>query len=158
MTVAHINRIGTAVPGHDVHEAFIRFARTLPAGPEAGKPAAVGAPHTAPPAGGDGWGVILGGPASPGPVLRCGGGAPSTSPRASSQSPSASVWGRLKRRLSAFSVAPRTGRPVAMSRHVPVATEQIKNAVLESWSDCGERAHDIGSRRLTSEMDEKTMR
>lgn len=28
-TVAHINRIGTAVPGHDVHEAFIRFARGL---------------------------------------------------------------------------------------------------------------------------------
>ncbi|HYF53449.1 MAG TPA: type III polyketide synthase, partial [Salinarimonas sp.] len=25
MTVAHINRIGTAVPDHDVHEAFLRF-------------------------------------------------------------------------------------------------------------------------------------
>ena len=29
MTVAHINRIGTAVPGHDVHAAFIEFARAL---------------------------------------------------------------------------------------------------------------------------------
>ena len=27
--VAHINRIGTAVPEHDVHQAFIRFAETL---------------------------------------------------------------------------------------------------------------------------------
>ncbi len=26
---AHINRIGTAVPPHDVHEAFVAFARTL---------------------------------------------------------------------------------------------------------------------------------
>jgi predicted naringenin-chalcone synthase len=26
MTTAHINRIGTAVPDHDVHDAFIRFA------------------------------------------------------------------------------------------------------------------------------------
>jgi predicted naringenin-chalcone synthase len=25
LTVAHINRIGTAVPGHDVHDAFVRF-------------------------------------------------------------------------------------------------------------------------------------
>jgi predicted naringenin-chalcone synthase len=29
MTVAHINRIGTAVPDHDIHEAFIAFARDL---------------------------------------------------------------------------------------------------------------------------------
>ena len=29
MTVAHINRIGTAVPDHDVHAAFLAFARTL---------------------------------------------------------------------------------------------------------------------------------
>ena len=29
MTTAHINRIGTAVPVHDVHEAFVGFARTL---------------------------------------------------------------------------------------------------------------------------------
>jgi len=29
MTTAHINRIGTAVPPHDVHEAFVVFARTL---------------------------------------------------------------------------------------------------------------------------------
>lgn len=29
MTVAHINRIGTAVPDHDIHEPFIAFARTL---------------------------------------------------------------------------------------------------------------------------------
>ena len=27
--VAHINRIGTAVPDHDVHDAFLRFAETL---------------------------------------------------------------------------------------------------------------------------------
>ena len=26
MTAAHINRIGTAVPDHDVHNTFIRFA------------------------------------------------------------------------------------------------------------------------------------
>jgi hypothetical protein len=26
MTTAHINRIGTAVPDHDVHDTFIRFA------------------------------------------------------------------------------------------------------------------------------------
>ena len=32
MTVAHINRIGTAVPPHDVHDAFVRFTR--PALPE----------------------------------------------------------------------------------------------------------------------------
>jgi predicted naringenin-chalcone synthase len=35
MTVAYINRIGTAVPPHDVHAAFVRFSR--PALPE-GKP------------------------------------------------------------------------------------------------------------------------
>jgi alpha-pyrone synthase len=29
VTTAHINRIATAVPSHDVHSAFIRFARTL---------------------------------------------------------------------------------------------------------------------------------
>lgn len=29
MTLAHINRIGTAVPKHDVHDTFIRFADTL---------------------------------------------------------------------------------------------------------------------------------
>jgi predicted naringenin-chalcone synthase len=29
MTVAHINRIGTAVPDIDVHDAFVAFARTL---------------------------------------------------------------------------------------------------------------------------------
>ena len=33
MTVAHINRIGTAVPPHDVHEAFVAFTlRGLPEG------------------------------------------------------------------------------------------------------------------------------
>ena len=29
MTTAYINRIATAVPPHDVHEAFCRFARSL---------------------------------------------------------------------------------------------------------------------------------
>ncbi|MDQ2804241.1 MAG: type III polyketide synthase [Pseudomonadota bacterium] len=29
MTVAHINRIGAAVPDHDIHASFIAFARTL---------------------------------------------------------------------------------------------------------------------------------
>jgi predicted naringenin-chalcone synthase len=29
MTVAHINRIGTAVPAHDIHAPFVAFARTL---------------------------------------------------------------------------------------------------------------------------------
>jgi len=29
MTIAHINRIATAVPRHDVHEAFLDFARVL---------------------------------------------------------------------------------------------------------------------------------
>ena len=29
MTTAHINRIGTAVPDHDVHTDFVKFARTL---------------------------------------------------------------------------------------------------------------------------------
>ena len=29
MTTAHINRIGTAVPDHDVHVNFVKFARTL---------------------------------------------------------------------------------------------------------------------------------
>ena len=29
MTVAHINRIGTAVPPNDIHAPFIAFARTL---------------------------------------------------------------------------------------------------------------------------------
>lgn len=29
MTTAHINRIATAVPPHDIHNAFVRFARTL---------------------------------------------------------------------------------------------------------------------------------
>jgi predicted naringenin-chalcone synthase len=29
MTVAHINRIGTAVPDHDVHAAYIRFAESV---------------------------------------------------------------------------------------------------------------------------------
>lgn len=28
MTIAHINRIATATPPHDVHDAFVRFART----------------------------------------------------------------------------------------------------------------------------------
>ncbi len=35
MTIAHINRIATGVPPHDVHEAFVRFARTLLAEPRA---------------------------------------------------------------------------------------------------------------------------
>lgn len=30
MTKAYINRIATGVPPHDVHQAFVRFARTLP--------------------------------------------------------------------------------------------------------------------------------
>ena len=29
MTTAHINRIGTAVPAHDIHAPFVAFARTL---------------------------------------------------------------------------------------------------------------------------------
>ncbi|HEX7600851.1 MAG TPA: hypothetical protein VF316_04565, partial [Polyangiaceae bacterium] len=29
LTTAHLNRIATAVPPHDVHSAFVRFARTL---------------------------------------------------------------------------------------------------------------------------------
>ena len=29
MTVPHINRIGAAVPAHDIHAAFVTFARTL---------------------------------------------------------------------------------------------------------------------------------
>ena len=29
MTIAHINRIGTAVPDNDVHTGFVKFARTL---------------------------------------------------------------------------------------------------------------------------------
>ena len=29
MTTAHVNRIATAVPPHDVHDAFVVFARTL---------------------------------------------------------------------------------------------------------------------------------
>lgn len=29
MTLAHINRIGTAVPDHDVHEAYIRFVESI---------------------------------------------------------------------------------------------------------------------------------
>lgn len=29
MTIAHINRIATATPPHDMHDAFVRFARTL---------------------------------------------------------------------------------------------------------------------------------
>jgi predicted naringenin-chalcone synthase len=29
MTVAHINRIGTAVPDHDIHTAFVALARTM---------------------------------------------------------------------------------------------------------------------------------
>ena len=29
MTIAHINRIGAAVPGHDIHAPFVAFARTL---------------------------------------------------------------------------------------------------------------------------------
>lgn len=29
MTTAYINRIATAVPSHDIHKAFVRFARTL---------------------------------------------------------------------------------------------------------------------------------
>ena len=29
MTIPHINRIGTAVPPHDIHAAFVTFARTL---------------------------------------------------------------------------------------------------------------------------------
>jgi predicted naringenin-chalcone synthase len=29
MTIAYINRIGTAVPDHDIHQAFVAFARTL---------------------------------------------------------------------------------------------------------------------------------
>lgn len=29
MTTAHINRIATAVPRHDIHASFVRFARTL---------------------------------------------------------------------------------------------------------------------------------
>jgi len=33
----HINRIATAVPRHDVHDTFVRFARTLLAGPRDGR-------------------------------------------------------------------------------------------------------------------------
>ena len=33
MTTAYINRIATAVPPHDIHDAFVRFARTLLDGP-----------------------------------------------------------------------------------------------------------------------------
>ena len=29
MTVAHINRIATAVPGYDIHIPFVRFARSM---------------------------------------------------------------------------------------------------------------------------------
>jgi hypothetical protein len=29
MTSAHINRIATAVPGHDVHSAFVEFAEQM---------------------------------------------------------------------------------------------------------------------------------
>ena len=29
MTIAYINRIGTAVPDHDIHTGFVKFARTL---------------------------------------------------------------------------------------------------------------------------------
>ncbi len=29
MTIAHINRIATAVPPHDVHETFLGFGRTV---------------------------------------------------------------------------------------------------------------------------------
>ena len=29
MTTAYINRIATAVPAHDVHQPFLRFAETL---------------------------------------------------------------------------------------------------------------------------------
>ena len=29
MTVAHINRIGTAIPAHDIHAPFVAFAKTL---------------------------------------------------------------------------------------------------------------------------------
>jgi hypothetical protein len=29
MTIAHINRIGTAVPDHDVHDTFIRLANHM---------------------------------------------------------------------------------------------------------------------------------
>ena len=29
MTTAYLNRIATAVPPHDVHAGFVRFARTL---------------------------------------------------------------------------------------------------------------------------------
>jgi predicted naringenin-chalcone synthase len=35
MTVPHINRIGTAVPAHDIHAPFVAFARTLLADPRA---------------------------------------------------------------------------------------------------------------------------
>lgn len=35
MTTAYINRVATCVPPHDVHEAFVRFARALPAEPRA---------------------------------------------------------------------------------------------------------------------------
>ncbi len=35
MVVPHINRIGTAVPAHDVHAAFVTFARTLLQGEKA---------------------------------------------------------------------------------------------------------------------------
>lgn len=35
MTTAHLNRIATAVPPHDVHHAFVRFARTLLEDPRA---------------------------------------------------------------------------------------------------------------------------
>jgi hypothetical protein len=43
-------------------------------------------------------------------VVRTGGGAPSIASRSSSQSPSASVCGMLKRPLTALSVAPLTTR------------------------------------------------
>lgn len=35
MTTAHINRIATAVPAHDMHSTFVRFARTLIEDPRA---------------------------------------------------------------------------------------------------------------------------
>jgi hypothetical protein len=35
LTTAYINRIATVVPPHDVHSAFVRFARTLLADPHA---------------------------------------------------------------------------------------------------------------------------
>src|SRR3546814_6861205 len=61
-------------------------------------------------------------------VVRSGGGAPSIAARASSQSPSSCVCGRLKRVLSRLRVAPRTARClIAIDKGIARDTEHIKN-------------------------------